>query len=568
MRQEAEFEQRLKSVADAEDQPVLIAQEALNGLSDCRCAEHCGDEFSRPIRLIAAAEPARQHEDLRPLERCGNRRNGFLHRRGRQVAHDEDLRDRPHALPCARRVILAVCPRKDGDADAGLGDLHRASNPSSLRIGRIGRTFSLARTLRYGRRKDLLERMRVCLFDICKHNGVQICDDARHIARRPDFHGTRSGEIRRHVKRRRDLKQHRTVKRLKEIFLRKKCSELKPEIVAEAHLRDRRRNAAAPDALCREYLLIGDQMMNLFKVPVEPFKYGKILRIVRDRNHKDLVARIFELGRNNLVRMNCRCGKRDKRRRNVQILECPGHGILAADRRDAELMLRAQSAEKRSKRLAPLLWIGAKAFEILLQRQANGIRFAARRNNLCRGLDNSVNRSMERTPRRKVRVKAERHCRRGIRLSVTHRNLCDHRLRRGELILSSERHEHGCRADGRIKTLAEPLLTAYVQIAQIRDPHRLQIAPRLLDERGDLLQIRRFLIRCLYSDPDVLAHTVRREKTARDPHNFLAVPLHDKVRLCCHDSDLGRLEILLIRMAQKCRGILRSEYDRHALLRL
>ena len=66
----------------------------------------------------------------------------------------------------------------------------------------------------------------------------------------------------------------------------------------------------------------------------------------------------------------------------------------------------------------------------------------------------------------------------------------------------------------------------------------------------------------------MLAHAVRREEAARDAHDVLAAPLHHKTRFLRHHGDTRRLEVLRIRVPQERRHILRSEHDRHALLRL
>ena len=151
---------------------------------------------------------------------------------------------------------------------------------------------------------------------------------------------------------------------------------------------------------------------------------------------------------------------------------------------------------------------------------------------------------------------------------MAHRNLCNHRLGGRKLILSTEGHEHRCRTNCRIEALAEPLLTAYVKIIKVREPHILKRTPRIFDGGRELLQIWCFLVRRHDGDADVLTHAVGREEAARDPHDLFSAPLHDKARFCRHDSDLRCLEVLRIRISQECLNILRSEYDRHPLLRL
>ena len=95
--------------------------------------------------------------------------------------------------------------------------------------------------------------------------------------------------------------------------------------------------------------------MYFLEIGIEPRKDRKILRITRNGHHDDLVARIFELGRECFVCVHDRNGESDEGRRDVQVFKGAGHRILAADCGNAHLMLRAQRAEKSRKGLAPLL---------------------------------------------------------------------------------------------------------------------------------------------------------------------------------------------------------------------
>ena len=293
--QKAELQECLETVAYPEDQTVVIVQEAMHCLGNLRCTEHRRDELARPIRLVTAAEPARQHEDLRALDRLRHRRHRLLDRLRREVAHDHDLRLRADALPRTCRVVLAVRPREHGDADARFCNLEPAALMLPLRIGCKGRAIDLTMRMRHRRREDLFQRLGVRRLDIGKHNGVEIRDDARHVARNADLDRAHAREVRIEVERGRHLEQDRAIERLKEIVLRNIGRKLKAEVVAEAHLRECRRNAAAADALRGEHLLSVDQLMHLCKVLAQTLKDGQILHITRNGNHNDTVAGVFEL---------------------------------------------------------------------------------------------------------------------------------------------------------------------------------------------------------------------------------------------------------------------------------
>ena len=175
---------------------------------------------------------------------------------------------------------------------------------------------------------------------------------------------------------------------------------------------------------------------------------------------------------------------------------------------------------------------------------------------------------MERTPCRKIWIESERHRRRRIRRPCPHRNLCNHCFCGGQLIFPAKRHENGGCANGGVKALAEPLLTAYVQVAQITEPRLLKITSGASDNAGNLLQIRILLIRRLDKRAYALTHTVRRKEAAREPHDLLAAPLHNETRFRRHNRDASCLEIFGVCVVQKRLNIPGRKHDRHTLLRL
>ena len=294
--QEAELQECLEAVAYPEDQTVVIVQESMYCLGNLRRTEHRRDELARPIRLVTAAEAARQHEDLCVLDRLSHRCYRLLDRLWSEIAHDQNLGLCTDTLPRACRVILAVRPWKYGDADTRFCDFERTCHMLSLSIGSVCRAIDLPHGVRYRRRENLLKRLGIRRLDIGEHNGIEICDDARHITCDTDLNCARSRKIFCQMKRGCHLEQDRAIERLKEIVLRNIGRKLKAEVVAEAHLRECRRNAAASDALRGEHLLSVDQLMHLRKVLAQTLKDGQILCIVCNREHNNTVAGVLELG--------------------------------------------------------------------------------------------------------------------------------------------------------------------------------------------------------------------------------------------------------------------------------
>ena len=248
------------------------------------------------------------------------------------------------------------------------------------------------------------------------------------------------------------------------------------------------------------------------------------------------------------------------------MFKSPGHGIFSANRRNPQLILCTECTKKGSKGTTPLLWIRTETLEIFLQCQSNRICASTRRCNLRHSFNNRKNCTMKRTPCRKIRVKTKRHHRSRICLPKAHRNLCNHCFCGGQLIFPAKRHENGGCANSGVKALAEPLLTAYVQVAQITEPRLLKITSGASDDAGNLLQIRILLIRCLDKRAYALTHAVRREEAAREPHDLLAAPLHNETRLRRHDRDAGCFEIFGVCVMQKRLNIPGRKHNRHTLL--
>ena len=80
VRKEAELDERLETVADTEDQPLSLLQKFHDRLSDARISERRRDELARAVRLVAARETARQHEDLSLIDARGDCLHRFFDR--------------------------------------------------------------------------------------------------------------------------------------------------------------------------------------------------------------------------------------------------------------------------------------------------------------------------------------------------------------------------------------------------------------------------------------------------------------------------------------------------------
>ena len=87
-------------------------QEFVNSSLDLRAAEECSDEFSGAVRFVAAAESARNHDDLCLLNQNGKEIDGFFDGSSRQVPDDKDLRSCAGTFEDTCCIIFTVCPRE------------------------------------------------------------------------------------------------------------------------------------------------------------------------------------------------------------------------------------------------------------------------------------------------------------------------------------------------------------------------------------------------------------------------------------------------------------------------
>ena len=100
------------------------------------------------------------------------------------------------------------------------------------------------------------------------------------------------------------------------------------------------------------------EILSLIKERKKGSADGKSVPVVFGKKLYDAVFR-FEIGGNDIFRFVLRHREGDESRRNVELFERTGHGVLAADRADTERDLRSERSEERGERLAPTRRIGA-----------------------------------------------------------------------------------------------------------------------------------------------------------------------------------------------------------------
>ena len=253
------------------------------------------------------------------------------------------------------------------------------------------------------------------------------------------------------------------------------------------------------------------------------------------------MAGALELGRRHAADLAHRRGKGHERGRHVELLEAAGHGVLAADGADAQVDLRHERAQHGCRGLAPTLRVAAQAFEVLLERQVHVLALEACRHQARDRFHHGNVRAGELVGLGEVGVEAPGHAaaRGGL---AAHGQLGHHGLRRRQLVLAAEGHEHRGRADGRVEALGQALVRAYVQVGDqgihalrkgVAFPRAL-VGARLAHMHGLLLR-----------------RAVACQELAAEVDDGVAVPHDAHARIVGDLGDYGGLEVLLTRVAQE-----------------
>ena len=251
-------------------------------------------------------------------------------------------------------------------------------------------------------------------------------------------------------------------------------------------------------------------------------------------------------------------GERHERGRDVEVLEAAGHGVLAADRADAEVDLRHEGAEDGGHGLAPALGLVAELLEVLLEGEVEVAVLEAGGHEARDGLDDRQVGAGVLVGLHEVGVEAPRHAGARGGLAVDG-ELGGHGHGRGELGLSAEGHEHGGGADGGVEALREALVGRDVEVGHEVVELLGQSLARpvvLVGGRGDNVDLL------------VLGRAVGGEELAAHVDDGLAVPVHDQARVLGDGGDGRGLEVLLAGVAEELLDVLGGQGHGHALLRL
>ena len=373
---EAELDERLEAVADAGHESAALVEEARDRVLHRAAAEEGRDELARAVRLVAAGEAARQEDDLRLVRRF----HKALGRAGdvlaREVSHHEDLRLGAGLAEGAGGVIFAVRAGEDGDEHLRLRRLHDGRR---LHAALIEERLQIGLALRDVAGIDALELRLIAEEGVVGDelaSAANVGRSAHDAKRNRAGGGVGAGG---------QLHDERAVVPAEDRFEIDVLIEVEAHAAAEAHLEHGFGHAAVTRRPDRDGVLRTDHAVDGVEQLQQASGGRQAVFVDLRLQEHDLVARQGEHVRQHVHGAAGRHREGDERRRHVEILEAAGHGVLAADGRDAETQLRLERAEQGGEGLAPALRVGAEALEVFLKTEINVIEFRAGRDQLGAG---------------------------------------------------------------------------------------------------------------------------------------------------------------------------------------
>ena len=120
---QAQLDQRLEAVADAQHQAVALVEEFHHGVGNLRVAEDAGDELGAAFGFVAGAEAAGNHDDLAATDGLDVGIDALADLLAVLVAEDDNLALGTGAVEGTGRVVLAVGAREGRNEDMRLGGL-------------------------------------------------------------------------------------------------------------------------------------------------------------------------------------------------------------------------------------------------------------------------------------------------------------------------------------------------------------------------------------------------------------------------------------------------------------
>ena len=125
-RHKPQLDQRLEAVAYTQSKTVALIEHLHDRLRYCGIAEGGGDEFTAAVRLVAAAESARECDYLSLLYRLDELLCALFYVACALIAYDKGACDRARPFKRTSGVVFAVGAGEHGNEYPGAGELGSA----------------------------------------------------------------------------------------------------------------------------------------------------------------------------------------------------------------------------------------------------------------------------------------------------------------------------------------------------------------------------------------------------------------------------------------------------------
>ena len=390
----------------------------MDSVLDTGVAEERRNELTAALRLVAAAEAAGDHDDLCLTNHCRKGGDRIFHCRCGQVADDKGLRSCTGTLKDAGGVVFAVGAGEYRNQHAGLCTLDRSGQRGLSRIGQLFRNLCGG-----------LDAAGEYRFQLLLPDGQQLvqlegefrADDLRLFAGGAD-----------HVLAvlciAAEFQQEAAAAGLEQFCICQLAVKGEADAVAEAHLGNTFCHAAVVDDPAGTNAAGGDHCFDLVECGTNALEAGDTVFVSFRTEHHDLVASLLEFGGNHLVCLGGGNSKGYQRRRNIDVLERTGHGVLTADRAAGQFQLCLECTQQGSHGLAPTLGIILGTLEVFLECQPAVVPAAAGCNDLGNGGDDCVHGTQIGVAFADRGIIAPAHERAGVGFALEHRNLGSHCL--------------------------------------------------------------------------------------------------------------------------------------------
>ena len=458
---QAQLDEGLETVADAQDEAVAVLQQVAHRFSHFGGAEEGRDELGGAVGLVAARKAARNHEDLALRNLFGQALGAFGDGCGREVVHDEGVRVGAGGREGAGGIELAVGAGEDGDRDARMGN-HAVVDEGQVVGARHG--FHGGFLFGGAEGEDVFERVHPgCLERVERDlfaggaEGVGLGGRADLAHVEAAARGGDAGVVG-------EFDVEGAVAGGEEVACLFVVVQGKTQAVAQAHLEEGFGAAPVAGRAHREGATRADELFDDRAGGQEVFGVGgEAVLFVGGRDFDHAVAGALELRARCTVDGAHAGAEGHERRRDVEVFEAAGHAILASDRPDAQVDLSHEGAEHGLGGLAPALGHIAQLFEVLLEGEVGVLVLEAGGYELGHAFHHGQVGARELVLFHQVGVESPGHARCGRR-GAGHGELGGHGQGRGELAGAAVGHEDRGRADRRIEAVGQAALAADVEV--------------------------------------------------------------------------------------------------------